>query len=381
MKNYSLLLFSASFAKTLGCVLPLALASLLCCSGANAATIDYTLMSGPDTIAFSIPQNPTPNPATPNAFDVNPLSVTIDGTTYSNALVEFFTPGGGGGVEVIAGVTDLVLTGQQLFTGTTSAPTLSTFSGLSLTNAGGGPSTAGPTYTLNASVAGTATPEPGSLGLAGVTLVAGGMLGRMRRRRRTAREGLPRSMQKCHPLALLAFGAFAFSGSTINAATITETFTLPNLGMSHNNNATGSAFAEFDPTLGTLNSVTIDISATFTYGSGIPYTRYLFNFQGNGDTTLRGDISVPRLSLISTATSAADLANFMGTGVVTPSVRLTQGFSRSASFAVSFHPETVVYDYTPAVPIPEPSSITILGAGLMTCVLVRRRFGRGARAS
>jgi len=163
-------------------VFPLALAVLLCADRATAATIDYSLVSGPDTITFAIPQTPTPNPATPNAFDVTPLSVTINGTTFNNGLVEFTSTANGGGMEVFAGITDLVLTGQQLFTGTTAVPVLSTFSGLSLTNAGGGPSTAGPTYTLDATTAGTPTPEPSSLALLGSVLLVGGVLGRMRRR-------------------------------------------------------------------------------------------------------------------------------------------------------------------------------------------------------
>jgi len=83
------------------CALVLAAALLICQTSAIAATINYTLTSGPDTITLAIPQNPTPNPATPNAFDVNPLSAMIDGTTYNNALVGFFTPGGGGGVSRI----------------------------------------------------------------------------------------------------------------------------------------------------------------------------------------------------------------------------------------------------------------------------------------
>jgi len=144
--------------------------SLIFAGNSLAANIDYSLTSGTVSISFAVPQNPTPNPASPAAFDVNPASVTINGTTYNDGILEFFTTAGGGGAEIIGGVTDLVLTGQPLFTGTTAAPTLEAFSGLQLTNAGGGPVGAGEFYTVNATSGTAAAPEPTTL-----FLLAGGL--------------------------------------------------------------------------------------------------------------------------------------------------------------------------------------------------------------
>ena len=63
--------------------------------------------------------------------------------------------------------------------------------------------------------------------------------------------------------------AFAFVGAwSAQAATLTETFTFDPLdGYGFE---AGSAFSAFNPTLGTLNSVTYDVTATANFTGGGP---------------------------------------------------------------------------------------------------------------
>jgi hypothetical protein len=99
---------------------------------AHADTLDdFTLTSGSDTIAFSLPASPTPdqvNPSGLTGFTFNTVPVNINGTS-GNYTISFFAAAFDGGLCISTGDTscaggDVVSeTGPALYTGNETAPT------------------------------------------------------------------------------------------------------------------------------------------------------------------------------------------------------------------------------------------------------------------
>lgn len=164
------------------------------------------------------------------------------------------------------------------------------------------------------------------------------------------------------------------------ADSITVTYTLPTL--TDFGTETGTPFAEFDPTLGTLNSVTTSVTIYSTFsGSGdmdINTVEDIVTFGTAGDTLMTpggifgdGTDTVPYSVTTSDATI---LAGFTGTGVLDPSVDVVKTGRSEASIVTAFSDESVTYNYTPAAaPVPEPASFGLVGAVLAGFVLSRRR--------
>ncbi len=139
---------------------------------ASAVTYAFTLSKG---LAgrWELPASPVPDADYGDAFRINSVSGTLNGTSFTS-FMEFFGSNSGGGV--CAGFTCRLfdLYGPQLYTGTSAAPTfkLGTFAMLDATGR--------PRATLRIN----ALPEPGSwaMMIAGFGLVGAGL----RRRRATA---------------------------------------------------------------------------------------------------------------------------------------------------------------------------------------------------
>lgn len=138
---------------------------------AYADTIDYTLMDGSgDVITFALPAQPTPIAKSADWF-AESTSVTIDGVAKTEDVTFYDTSFLGGLSIASTPYTDQILdqAGAQLYSGTTSAPTLLAETDVSLrcvAIGSGNPCSLDSydeAFTLNA--VDVKTPEPGSLGL------------------------------------------------------------------------------------------------------------------------------------------------------------------------------------------------------------------------
>ena len=162
-------------------------------------------------------------------------------------------------------------------------------------------------------------------------------------------------------------------GGSAQAASITETFTLDTLtGYA---SETGSAFSAFDPALGTLNSVTYDVTATASFTGGEPtglnLATYVLTFAGR-DSTNTAVLTTQSMTAASlgngvaqaslTATDSS-VATYLVPSAVTPNLMIEGG--ALASLSSTFPTESVTYNYTPfsPAPVPESSSITLLAIG------------------
>lgn len=167
------------------CAIVLSLA--LSRGSAFAATVDYTLTSGSDTITFSLPQQPTPAAACAfygGCATFNGVAVDVDGTVYTDGQVNFYLAGEDGGITIFTDPTDSVMLvnndgnfSEQLFSGTVTDPTLiAPITSYVLYKE----SYNNPEYNEQFNLTAEATPEPGSFLLFGSGLL--GLAGMARRK-------------------------------------------------------------------------------------------------------------------------------------------------------------------------------------------------------
>ena len=138
------------------------------------------------------------------------------------------------------------------------------------------------------------------------------------------------------------------------------------------------SFAQFDPALGTLTSVDVQIQGTVTYnGTTSTSVRVvpggLFTEWSDLLTTVFGDATTT-INLENPDQDAADLARFTGTGNLIPNLAFTAAPGVHASFTVD-STLTITYNYTPAPPpeVPEPGTLGLLASG---CVGIGYRLRR-----
>jgi hypothetical protein len=179
-------------------------------------------------------------------------------------------------------------------------------------------------------------------------------------------------------LSLVSVAAYADS-------TAPESFT-GNVSVTASSTDT-SAFAQFDTSLGTLDSVTVEFSGTLESEDAIVNTVFsglTANNEPSSTILVTGTGGVPAdpgatNTITADGTFSSDLSYFEGTGTTTLALEfLSKGVADTYGTT-----GTITYNYTPAVvtpppaATPEPSSLALLGSGVLGLAgVVRRRMAR-----
>ncbi len=168
-----------------------------------------------------------------------------------------------------------------------------------------------------------------------------------------------------------------------HADTIVETFSVSGTAVENDSGAYGidsTAIADFNTSLGTLNSITIVLSGEATnIDGGINQLLNIVSGSAVQEVLLRGSGATPTNGLfaISADGSSSD-SSFLGLFEGSGTQELVLNLKGTATIAADGVTGTLTYNYTP-LPItvtPEPSSFALLGTGLLGVAggVMRKRF-------
>lgn len=186
--------------------------------------------------------------------------------------------------------------------------------------------------------------------------------------------------------------------------TDTQTFFMSLTAYAPNNFLISSTmnFAEFDPSLGTLNSIGVEMESLHSNeinldGEGSPVTASLsyimllaiadddpFNFSVLGSPSISCSSDCPQThsggglfnATVTFFPVSLTFDDFIGLGTVPVKSELSLTYLNSGLGDANFHWDgdvTVTYDYTPFAPVPAPAGLALLGIGLAGAGLARRR--------
>jgi hypothetical protein len=151
-------------------------------------------------------------------------------------------------------------------------------------------------------------------------------------------------------------------------------------------------FAQFNPAMGTFNSVSVSLTGNATWTESTGPASNLEARLGLDDTnifvsnvqtfTMPGAITL-NLSYAAAAGGfgGAVEGTFVGTGTTHQNLALFTAFPGETFATQGSLTGTVTYDFTPGTPVPEPGSVALLAAGISSVVYVRAwRAGRRGRS-
>ena len=171
-------------------------------------------------------------------------------------------------------------------------------------------------------------------------------------------------MWTCAALVTLAFAAAGRAYADTEAVTVA--FNNPVLNDSGSGNS--DPFAQFNSSLGTLTSVTLDAS-----GSGTTNSSYASNIAFYAGSNVLYCCTDTRNSFsfnIGNTVSTTDVLNFfIGTGDV--ELNVEDGGEDDDRTVLNVSSATITYTYTPAAP--EPGTLALLGTGLLGAAGLERR--------
>jgi len=166
--------------------------------------------------------------------------------------------------------------------------------------------------------------------------------------------------------AALIAAIVGLGASGARADTITEVFSfsaINGLDAGDSTSESGSAVDQFNPALGTLNSVDVAITVTATWPSGtlapdIEATLGVdsFSFEQGGAgmcTSPCPPLTIP----VGDTVPTGDLSDFIGTGTISTSIMIRN--DADVALNATFSDESVTYSYTP-VAVPEPGGLPVL---------------------
>jgi hypothetical protein len=180
-------------------------------------------------------------------------------------------------------------------------------------------------------------------------------------------------------IVALAVGTALVQPGIARADAITRTFTFPS-PLAGYTNASGTPLNQFDSGLGTLDSITVHLTATANWSGGastdfndVEYAVFLAGSAFTMGAAKIGDGAAPAFADFNDTTPTV-LGALTGLGTVATSVTILNQGGTPANFGSTFGTESVTYNYTPGstpgVPpitarLPEPCSLLVLAAGLL----------------
>jgi hypothetical protein len=180
---------------------------------------------------------------------------------------------------------------------------------------------------------------------------------------------------------LLSLAFLSVLGSfTAHAATLTENFTANGATSQNNSGGYGidtTSFAAFDPSLGTLTGLTLSLSGTYT-PSDSSDTSHLFNIAPGDDTntdlsfnTSGSNFGIETSYHFGAAGTISPIPYFVGLG----SDFLILEFNDAGTTSATTGSITYTYTAAPPAATPEPSSLMLLGTGVLGVAgSLRKRF-------